>query len=195
MSEKPKSNSASEKELDKAQKNFQEFDNSLKEMTMDRMNQAPRLEVEPQTRLSQNEIARSKEIYLKPKRTISAKGDKYSTDPKLESERKFDQELVRFIAEHREIIGETIDVWTKPHAGIPAEEWDVPTGKPVWGPRYLPKQIKKCSYHRFVMTDQATEHTGVGTMYGSMAVDNTVQRLDATPVSNKTVTFMGAEGF
>ena len=193
MVEKAKtSNSASEKELDKAQENFKAFDQSIKDMTLDRMNTAPKEEAEPQTKLSSREIANSKDIYLKPKRTISCK-DKFNEKFREDYERA--KEYVCFIAENKEIIGETIDLWTKPFPGVAAEEWEVPTNKPVYGPRYLAEQIKKCCYHRFVMQDRIVETTGVGSMYGSMAVDNTVQRLDAIPAARKRSIFMGAEGF
>ena len=94
------------------------------------------------------------------------------------------------------MIGESIDIWTKPFAGVPAEEWIVPTNKPVWGPRYLAEQIRKCTYHRLVMQEHiATETMGMGTMYGRMAVDTVIQRLDANPVIKKKSIFMGKEAF
>ena len=46
------------------------------------------------------------------------------------------------------------------------------------------------------MTDQVTGGDSIGTKYyGQMAVDSIIQRLDATPVSNKKSIFMGAGGF
>lgn len=193
MTEKPKtSNSASEKELDRAQKQFNDFEDSIKSMTLDRMNEAPREDREGNTRLSQNEIANSKDIYLKPKRTMSCKE---SFNEKYRTAYDFAKQYVMFIAENHEVIGEVIDIWTKPFAGVPAEEWDVPTNKAVWGPRYLAEQIKNCHYHRFVMQNTASEANSVGTMYGSMAVDSKIQRLDAIPATKKRSIFMGAEGF
>ena len=64
---KKNKNSASEQELEKAVQQFENFDNQVKEMTMDRMNMAPKQEVEPQTKLSQKEIEKMNDIYLKPK--------------------------------------------------------------------------------------------------------------------------------
>jgi len=58
----------------------------------------------------------------------------------------FQKEYVQFIAENKEIIGETIEIWTRPFGGMPAEFWKVPVNKPVWGPRYLAEQIKRCYY-------------------------------------------------
>lgn len=192
MAEKPKSTSSlAEKELDKAEKQFQEFDNQVKEMTLDRMNETPKQKMESQTKLSQKEIENSKDIYLKPNRTI---GSREKFNEKYREDYDFAKEYVRFIAENKEIIGETIELWTKPFAGMPAEEWKVPCNKPIWGPRYVAERLTGCKYHRFVMQQ------GVGTgsdnkgnqYYGSMAVDTTIQRLDAIPVSAKKSIFMGA---
>lgn len=194
MAERPKAqNSESAKELDKAEKQFQEFDNQVKSMTMDRMKAAPTKEVEPQTKMSQDDIEKSKEIYLKPKRSIASR-EKFNED--YREDYNYAMELVRFIPENKEIIGETIELWTKPFAGMPAQEWSVPTGKPVWGPRHLAERLANCKYHRLTMQQHVmTETNHVGQMFGAMAVDTTVQRLDAIPVSNRKSIFMGAKSF
>lgn len=182
------------KELEKAQKQFDEFDNQVKEMTLDRMNQAPKEEAEHQTKLSQKEIEKSKDHYLKPERIISAR-DKFNE--KFRDQYEFDRQYVHFIAENREIIGEAIEIWTRPYGGVNAEFWKVPTNKPVWGPRYLAEQIKRATYHRLVMQEnRITGSDQKGNQYfGQMAVDTTVQRLDAHPVSERKSIFMGAANF
>lgn len=186
---KPKNiNNAGAKELDKVQAQFDEFDSHVKELTLDRMNMTPKAEAEPQTKMSQNEIAKSKDHYLKPHKVI---GCREKFNEKFRDDWNFQKEYVNFIAENKEIIGETIDLWTRPFPGVPAEEWLVPVNKPVWGPRYLAEQIKRKSYHRLVMQENiATESTGVGTMYGKMAVDTTIQRLDAIPVTKRQSVFV-----
>lgn len=190
---KPKvSNSLAEIELDKAGKQIDAFNDQIKELTMDRMNMAPKEEQEPQTKLSQKDLEKSKDIYLKPARSISSR-EKFNEDYRKQYE--FDKEYVQFIAEHKEIIGETIDIWTKPYAGMPAEYWQVPSNKPIWGPRYLAEQIKRKVYHRLTMQNTVSEASSVGQFYGSMAVDTTVARLDARPVSTRKSIFMGASGF
>lgn len=194
MAKKPNtSSSLAEKELDKAQGQFETFDNNIKEMTLDRMNMAPKKEEEAQTKLSQSEIEKSKEIYLKPLKAIGAK-EKFNE--RLRDKWNFAKEYVRFIAENKEIIGEEIECWTKHFPGVPCEFWKVPTNKPIWGPRFLAEQIKNCRYHRFVMQQNtATNSDGMGQYYGAMAVDTTIQRLDALPVSTKKSIFMGANSF
>lgn len=194
MVEKPKTNNPiADKQLDQAEKQFKEFDASIKEMTMDRMNLAPKEEREEQTKLSQREISKIPDHYLKPYKTI---GSREKFNEKYREAYNFDKVYVPFIAEHNELQGETIDLWTKPYAGCPAEEWLVPTGTPVWGPRYLAEQIKRKYYHRLTMKENVTTgQSGEGTYYGKMAADTTVQRLDARPVNQKKSVFMGAEGF
>jgi len=107
----------------------------------------------------------------------------------------FIKEYVSFIAENREIIGEMIEIWTRPMGGMPAEFWKVPVNKKVYGPRYLAEQIKKCYYHRLVMQNIVTENNHAGQMYGTMVADSTIQRLDAIPVGDKKSVFLGVSGF
>jgi hypothetical protein len=190
---KPKlSNSQSQKELDRAEKQFDAFDQQIKEMTHDRLNAtAPPVE-ESRSNLSKKELDNSKEIYLKPKRTVS---DNQKFNEKFRDKWNFDKEYVRFIAYHKEITGECIEIWTHPYGGVGAEFWEVPTNKPIWGPRHLAEQIKRKRYHRLVMQQNVTSSDGVGQYYGTMAVDTTIQRLDAEPVSSNKSIFMNAANF
>lgn len=190
--EKPKSSSGfAQNELDKAESQFKEFDEGIKALTMDRMNEAPKVEAEPQTKLSTNEIANSKDIYLKPKRRIASR-EKFNE--RFRQAYEYDKEYVRVIAEHKELIGESIPIWTKPYAGIPAEEWDVPSNKPIWMPRYLAEQIKRKYYHRLVMKESNSAGSdGFGSYYGTMAADTTVARLDCTKAPETKTLFMGAK--
>ena len=179
-----------QKEMDKAQDQFDNFDSQVKAMTLDAMNQAPKLDVEPQTKIAQVDLAKSKDMYLKPVRTL---GSKEKFNEKFRADYNFSTEYVNFIAENKEIIGEEIDLWTKPFPGMNCEEWKVPVNKPVWGPRHLAEKIKRSRYHRLVMQqNQSTGADGMGQYYGTMAVDTTVQRLDALPVTQKKSIFMGA---
>ena len=188
----PASSSYAQQELDKAEAASVAFEDSCKQLTLDRMNEAPREEAEPQTKLSSKELENSKEIYLKPKRSI---GCKEKFNEKWRKDMEFDREYVRFIAENKEMIGETIQIWTRPYGGMPAEEWEVPTNKPVWGPRHLAEQIRKCSYHRLHMEEKVIESGMGGQIYGSMVADHIVQRLDAHPAEQRKSVFMGASGF
>ena len=184
-----KVNSESEKEIEKVAVQLKEFEDNVNQLTMDRMNKAPLLDQEPQTKKSQQEIEDSKKIYLKPKKMVSAP---QKFNERFRDDYNFAKEYVQFIAEHKEMAGETIEIWTRPYGGTPAEYWEVPTNVPVWGPRYLAERINKAQYHRLMMKDTPTERTGAGIMYGQMAVDQTVNRLTAQPVSTRKSIFMGS---
>jgi hypothetical protein len=190
---KPMATSAQgDKELDKVQAQFEAFDSAIKDMTLDKMNQAPKLQTEPQAKLSSEQIRKAEDIYLKPKKSIGAP-DKFNERFRERWNRQ--KEYVQFIAQNNEIIGESIEKWTRPFGGIPAEYWEVPVNKPVWGPRYLAEAISSKKYHRFVMENRPVESNGMGTVYGAMAVQQTVQRLDAFPVSMQKTIAMGARSF
>lgn len=192
MKDRPKINSESEKELDKVEKQFEKFDEEVKALTVDRMNMAPKPDVEPQTKLSQKQIEKNNDIYLKP---ITKIGSPEKFNERYRDDYNFSKEYVNFIAENKEIIGETIEMWTKPFAGVPAEFWKIPVNKPVWGPRYVAEQLKRKYYHRMVTQDKPYNAEGGMTYYGCMAVDTTIPRLDAHPVSNRRSVFMGANNF
>lgn len=192
---RPKTHSSlAEQEMDKVESQFKEFDQQVKDLTLDRMNEAPNKEFAPQTEISQADRAKLKEIYLKPVKSI---GCKEKFNEKFRKEYEFDKEYVYFEAENHEIIGEEIDLWTRPYPGMCAEEWKVPVNTAVWGPRYLAEQIKRSKYHRLVMK----QNVGTGAdskgnqYYGSMAADSIIQRLDARPISHKKSVFMGANNF
>jgi hypothetical protein len=196
---RPKVNSASQKELDKVEAQCERFDEEVKALTMDRLSATPREETE-EPKVSQKQIDKNNGLYLKPKRSMfppphPKTGEIVKFNEKFRDEYNFKKEYVNFIFENKEIVGETTTVWTKPYPGIPAEEWEIPTNKPVWAPRYLAEQIKRKFYHRLKMEDRPTGGDGNAQYYGAMAVDTTVQRLDAHPVNNRKSIFMGASGF
>ena len=195
MAEKPTPKSSlGDKELDKAEKQFQAFEENINQLTFDRMNEAPKLEMEAQTKLSQKEIRNSKDIYLKPKTSI---GSKEKFNEKFRDAYNYDKEYVYFQAENKEVIGETITMWTKPYAGLPAEQWDIPVNRPIYAPRYVAEQIRKCNYHRLVMDENRTVHedTGVASFHGQMVADKVIPRLTAEPVNKGRSVFVSSNAF
>ncbi len=190
MAEEKKAKSK-ESEFEKIENQFDAFDQSVKNLTMDQMNKAPKEDTDPDAKISQYELEKTKEHYLKPSRVINT-AQKFNE--KFRKQYEFDKEYVQFIAENNET-KDVIECWTRPYGGYPAEFWQVPVNKPVWGPRYLAEQIKSKCYHRLTMENKATHADGVGQFFGSIAVDNTVQRLDARPVSTRKSVFMGAHSF
>ena len=191
MSEKAKPR-IQDNELNKLEDQFKKFDDNVKELTLDRMTQAPKQDTEPQTKLAQSEIEKARHIHLKPSRSISSS---QTFNEAYRESYNYDKEYVHFIAENNECKGDMIEIWTRPYGGMPAEFWQVPVNKPIWGPRYLAEQIKRKSYHRLMMDNKSISQEGGMTYYGTMAVDTTIQRLDARPVSTRKSVFMGANNF
>lgn len=189
MTEKPKlANGAAQQEIDKIETQFNQFDKEVKSLTLDRMNEAPSLEEEPQTKMSSREQKNAKDIYLKPSKYQSSKEP---FNEKWRADYEYAKEYVQFIAEHKELIGETIEIWTKRFPGMNAEFWEVPTNKPVWGPRYLAEQIRSRTHHRLVMKENmVVAHDHAGQYYGTMAADTTIHRMDAYPVTQRRSVFM-----
>jgi|SRR5271156_1935580 hypothetical protein len=178
-----------ETEMEKLQKQSDAYDEQIKNLTQDAMNKAPLVELEPQTKLSSKEIEKSNKIWLKPSRTIND-GQKFNE--KWREEYNFAIEYVQFIAEHKELEGDTIDIWTHEFGGMGAQYWQVPTNKPVWGPRYLAERIRNCRYHRLKTEDsRITRSDGMGSYYGALIVDTTIPRLTCESVSSKKSVFMG----
>lgn len=191
---RPESTSAvMENDLDKLEEQFNEFDDQVKKLTLDRMNEAPKRQHEPENQLSQKQLSEAKDIYLKPKRCFFAK-EKFNE--KFRADWEFQKEYVYFTACNNETKG-IIEMWTKPFPGVPCEEWVVPTNKPIWAPRYVAEQIKKATYHKLTMDEnQATGNVNqVGYDTGRVVVDEVVQRLDAMPASKKRSIFLGSTGF
>lgn len=193
---KPQVNSSGQAELDKAEKQFDEFNKQVESKTgivpaPRKMDLSRRHDVEMQVPLSTNQITNSKDIYLKPKKSLGAK-EKFNE--KFREQWEFDKQKVAFIAEHKEIQGETLNLWTKPYPGCNCEEWIIPVNVPVWGPRYLAEQIKRKYYNRLTMAEsKQTGSDSMGTYYGHMIVSEEKQRLDAIPVNKGTTSlFMGA---
>lgn len=190
--EKPNtSNPEVKKELDSIERQLEASTASMKSVDKESL---PVQETEMQAKLSQNEIAKMEGIVLKPKKT---QGSNQVFNERFRKEYEYRKEYVNFIAEHKELIGENIEKWTRPYGGLPAEFWEVPTNKPVWGPRYLAEEIKKSSYVRYVQQDRVQNiggAEGVGQMYTGMVAETIVQRLDAHPVSQRKSIFMGAGG-
>lgn len=199
---KPKVSNHSQRELDKAEVQFQKFDEEVKTMTLDRLNETPREETESRMRLSSKEVEKKNGTYLKPITSFDPAANPRTGlvtekfNEKFRAEYNFQKEYVNFSAHNNEIIGEDIEIWTKPFPGMPAEQWKVPVNKPVWGPRYLAEQIKRKFYHRLVMNENRISHSsGEGQYFGTMSVDTTIPRLDCHPVSDRKSIFMGAASF
>lgn len=179
----PKVNSASQRQLDSAAEQFEKFDESVKALTVDHMNKSVIPETEPQVKASNRELNKADAPYIKPVRSINSK------EPFNEKYREAHTEAwkyVKCVVENLEIIGETVECWTKKFPGDPAHFWKVPVNKPVYIPKLLADQLASCCYHRLSMEQNQTSNLigsdGMGTYVGSMVVDSVKHRIDARPV-------------
>ncbi|MDE1970963.1 MAG: hypothetical protein KGI50_05305 [Patescibacteria group bacterium] len=178
------------KELDKLQVQFDEYKEKVDQLTHDRLSASTPEESDPQKKMSSREIADSKDIKLKPNRSLFGQ-EKFNE--KFREDYNFAIEQVRFIAENHEIIGESISLWTHPFAGMPYEEWIVPVNMPVWGPRHLAEQIARCYYHRLkIDQSKMTGSDAMGEYNGKVVIDSTKPRLSARPAITQKSIFTGS---
>jgi hypothetical protein len=190
MAERPKITSGRvEQELDKVAAQFDKFDEQVKSLSQDEMNKAPIVEQEQQTKMSNREMNKADGLYLKPERSL---GDRAAFNEKFRDQWNKAKEYVKCTVENFEIIGESVEVWTKPFAGVPAEFWRVPVNKVVWIPRHLADQLATRIYHRLVMEESKhVSSDGAGTYYGAMAAKETRRRIDCRPVMNGFMSMSG----
>lgn len=178
---KPRLNSESERQLQQAAEKFDAFQEGIKSLNMDQAASIPLTEVEPNTQLSQREIRKAPDIYLKPKKTMFAPGEKFNE--KFRDLWDYKKEIVRFIAENKEAPTDAMlcDVWTRPIGGQPAHSWDVPLNKPVWGPRYLAEQIRAKVHNKLVIKEGPITQTQGIDFNTQMAYLEKKPRLSAEP--------------
>ena len=187
---RPELNSTSaEKELDKLAEQFNAYDENVKELSLKRMDLTKKPETEQQTKLSSQELRDQKIIWLKPTKSI---GSAEKFNERFRPAYDYCKEFVKFIAENVECEGDVIEIWTKPYAGMPAEEWRIPVNVPVWGPRYVAEQIRRKYYHRLKSEEtKITGKDGYGEYTGQLVVDTKISRIDAVPYVERNSIFMG----
>lgn len=188
---RPRVNAEGQKELDKAEGQVKNFTESLVTARQEAP-MAPTREMEPQTKMSQQEMNNSSVMYLKPKRSFPSKekfNEKYRDDYNRQ------REYVEFIVENNEVKGESIDFCIKKFPGMPVEEWVLPVNKPISAPRYVKERIEECGYTIFTTTDQRVGSEGGVVYYGQMVAEERKQRLTARDFTKKPRIFIGNNSF
>lgn len=177
---RPKVNSESQNQLDQAVAQVDAFNEEVKALADAPLKAAPLEETEQQTKMSKRETAKYDAPYIKPERSIQCKE---KPNEKYQKERDYMWEYVKIIAENNEIVGETIELWTKKFPGDPAHFWKIPVNKPIYVPRLVAERLTECSYTRYAMEDRQNTmgSDGMGTYYSGMVAKNTVRRLNALP--------------
>ncbi len=180
MAGKPSINSDGQKELDRAEKQLENFENDVKAVVAERSKATEY----PEHKISSKEIEKAPDIYLKPQRTIMCR-EKFNENyrDQYNEARKY----VHYTVQHEECKGDSIEMWTKGFAGIPAEFWVIPSGKPVWIPKYVADKLENgCGYHRLKTQDRPTNTDSNGnTYYGTLVVDEYTHRISARPVTTR----------
>ena len=182
-----------EKEIVKLNAKFEEYEKKIEALTLENTRLAKDKDEDNITRLSQREIAKSPDIYVKPKKTLMAVGEKFNE--KYREEYNYKKQYVRVIAEHRECPGDTIEIWTKRFAGTPAEFWEIPTGKPVFIPRYVAEELADRKYNKIKMDgDSRDDRNRSGSygeieQYGMPTVEEKIKRITAYSASTNATIF------
>lgn len=182
MSRQPRIDSEGHKELNKVQEQISTLTEPIANSDISARAALPEVECEPQTKLSSREAKSADAPYIKPLRSISSK-EKFND--KYKDAHRNGWEYVKCIVENKEIIGEAVEVWTKKFPGDPAHFWRVPVNKPIFIPRLLAEQLASCKYSRLKMKEDERQVTGsdhAGTYVGALQFEETVKRIDCTPV-------------
>ena len=116
MAERPKVAGETLKEVEKLDAQFKRFDEQAKSLTLDQMNKAPLQDIEQQTLMSIRQQNRMDAPYIKPERTI---GCRAAFNEKFRKQWEHQKQYVRCMVENLEIIGENVECWSKPFAGVP----------------------------------------------------------------------------
>ncbi len=168
---RPNLNHQGQKELEKMSDDFDQFNEQVKKVSSENtFSKSQEKEMEIEDKLLDGTQD------LEP---ISRMKSKEPFNENFRKEYEYASEKVYFIAENTEIIGESIVMWTKPFAGLCAEQWSVPVNKPVRGPRYLFEQIKRKFYNRLTMEQKQTSNDGMGSYFGAIVATNKIHRLNA----------------
>ena len=193
---KPESSSGfAQREIDNAATQFDKFEEEVRNLKTESFSKTTLADKEVAER-SQNASPLGKDVYLKPKRSImppTKYGKFILFNEKFRADYEHDKQYVCFIAQNKECPTDSQirSIWTKKYAGVPAEEWDVPTGVPVWGPRYLADQIATRTYQVLMMNpDRANGMDQNGQYFGQLAIEKIENRLDANPYVEKKSFFM-----
>lgn len=180
MVAKPHVNSEGNKELERLQTQFEEYKKQVDTLVNEKNIQSAANPHE----ISQKTIEKSQDIYLKPTKMIMSR-EKFNE--KFREQYNHDKEYVHYTVEHHECRGETVEMWTKSYPGQPAEFWEIPTGKPVWIPRYVANKLEfGCSYRRLKTEDRPVGNDQMGSQYyGTLVKASDEYRISAHPVNTR----------
>lgn len=126
-----------------------EMHEDMNALTVDAIEKmAPKVEVEPQIKLTAKQMAESEgALYIEPRRKLPPFG---KISEELKKKRDYDWEYVKGIYENYVVNGETLRFWYCIYPGDPDCEWEIPANRPVYVPRMIAKHLEECQkYHTF----------------------------------------------
>lgn len=178
MAVKPQVNSEGQKELQKLEQNFDNFKKNVDDLTEKRSVKSEA----PEHQISQKQIENSTDLYIKPNRIIMSR-EKFNEA--YREQYNYMKEYVHYTVQHEECKGDSVELWTKPFPGLPAEFWIVPSGRAVWIPRYVADRLEnECQYKRLKMQDtRPYANDGTSQMTTQIVYDDIIHRISARPVS------------
>lgn len=190
--EKPKVQSPElKKEIDKLDTSLNAMHTEAKQDNDVSFIQTHNYDLEEQTKKSSRELSKENIIHLTPSKWL-ADGQKFNEAFRKDWE--FAKMRVNFIAEHREMKGERVELWTHEFGGVGAEFWRVPVNCVVNGPRYLAEQMHKNGYKSKVMDEHALKDRLTSENYNEDHVpfgkDVFKKRINAQPYVARTTISM-----
>lgn len=182
---RPRVNSEGQRELDKVEDQIGALQQEIQSFNpLDELAPLPE-ETEPQVPMSKKEMKKDDAPYIRPKKTLAATNTPKSPtvwNKRWQKMHDRDWEYVKITAENHELIGGSIEMWTREYGCDPAHFWDIPVNRPIWVPRLVARKIARCTYHRLTMDNSIVTHGDqVGQVVGGLVVDHTKHRLNAIP--------------
>lgn len=186
MAKEPNITPKAKNALDNLNEQISSITQEVATKSIDDLNKAPLEEKEMQLKMSGRQMEKAEALYIKPIRSINSKE---AFNEKFRPQWEEDWKYVKCIVENYEVIGESVEFWTKKYPGDAAHFWRIPVNKPLFAPRLVAKQLGNCRYHRFSMEDTVTESQSSRSMgngqdmvyQGSMTVDKIIPRVDCKP--------------
>ena len=158
-----------------------ETEQSLKELTVDKINETPDVELEPQTKLTNRQLADSLGCkYIEPLSKLKAIG---TLPEKLRKQHARDWEYVKGIYENINEIGQAITFSLCLYPGDPDCVWKIPANTPVYVPRMVANHLENVQqYHTFSHVEKAPNQLAVDEFTDEFQVTGTMYRGKFRPI-------------
>lgn len=192
MTEKnrPRVNSEGQRELEKVETQLiRTVEETKKIDPLSAREKLKHIEHDEQTKLSTKQL-QDNVIVLKPTKYLMAVGQKFNED--FRDDYNYAKQYVQFVYEHQEEKGSTLEMWTKPFPGVPAELWLIPANKPISAPRYVKEQIERMNYITRKYVEKAEIGSDfMGTYHGVLEAETVQDRAITRDIPKTKRVFIG----